>query len=315
MAEDYYQVLGVPKNASKDQIKKAYKKLAIKHHPDKNKGDKASEEKFKKINEAYAVLSNDEKRRQYDQFGAEGFSNRFSQEDIFSGFDFGNIFSEFGFDGGSGQNIFSSFFGGSPGKKSNFSFDFGGQQSDQRSGQRRRANSQPAGENIETELELSFLEAVEGGKKTISFNTGQGIDKLVLAIPAGIEQGKKLKLKNKGNPHPMTGIRGDLYCRIKVRPHEKYERDGYDIILKQTVKITDLLLGGSINTETLNGKQIELKIPPLSKNNSFLRIKGKGIVNPKGENGSLLIKLVAKIPEKITEEQEELILKLRDLNL
>lgn len=315
MAEDYYQLLGVSKNASKDQIKKAYKKLAIKHHPDKNKGDKASEEKFKKINEAYAVLSNDEKRRQYDQFGAEGFSNRFSQEDIFSGFDIGNIFSEFGFDGGSGQNIFSSFFGGAQGKKSNFSFDFGGQQSDQRSSQRRSANSQPAGKDIETELELTFLESVQGGKKTISFNTGQGIDKLVLAIPAGIESGKKLKLKNKGNPHPMTGIRGDLYCRIKVQPHEKFERDGYDIILKQEVKITDLLLGGSINTETLKGKQIELRIPPLSKNNSFLRIKGKGIINPKGEDGNLLIKLIAKIPEKVTKEQEELILKLRDLNL
>ncbi len=113
----------------------------------------------------------------------------------------------------------------------------------------------------------------------------------------------------------MTGIRGDLYCRIKVQPHEKFERDGYDIILKQEVKITDLLLGGSINTETLKGKQIELRIPPLSKNNSFLRIKGKGIINPKGEDGNLLIKLIAKIPEKVTKEQEELILKLRDLNL
>jgi len=315
MADDYYQVLGVSKNATKDQIKKAYKKLAIKHHPDKNKGDKASEEKFKKINEAYAVLSNEEKRRQYDQFGAEGFSNRYSQEDIFSGFDFGNIFNEFGSNGGSGQNPFSSFFGGSGGKKSNYSFDFGGQPSEKRSEQRRKTNSQPAGDNIETELELTFLESVQGGKKTISFNTGQGIDKLVLAIPAGIEQGKKLKLKNKGNPHPLTGIRGDLYCRIKVQPHEKYERDGNNIILKQTVKITDLLLGGSINTETLDGKKIDLKIPPLSKNNSFLRIKGKGITNPKGEDGSLLIQLVAQTPDKLTKEQEELILKLKALDL
>ncbi|NQU64087.1 MAG: J domain-containing protein, partial [SAR324 cluster bacterium] len=122
MAKDYYKILGVQKDANKAEIKKMYKTLALKYHPDKNKGDKASEEKFKKISEAYAVLSDDEKRKQYDQFGSEGFSNRYSQEDIFKGFDVGNLFEEFGI----GNNIFSSFFGGSggqSGRMSGFSFN------------------------------------------------------------------------------------------------------------------------------------------------------------------------------------------------
>ncbi len=305
MAEDYYKTLGVSRNASKEEIKKAYKKLALKYHPDKNKGDKASEEKFKKISEAYAVLIDDEKKRQYDQFGAEGFSNRYSQEDIFKGFDIGSIFDEFGF----GNNVFSSIFGGGgrkPGRQaSNYSFNFGNGQFAGNSGFGTAPH--PRGQQkTELELTLTLEEAVVGGKKTVSFNTDSGIDKIILAIPQGIEAGKKLKVKGKGVVDPNTGQRGDLYCKISISPHPIFKREGNDLVMEKEVRLTDLVLGASVNITTLDKKQIELKIPANSRNNTILRIKGKGIRKSKGSSGNLLIRLSAMLPEKLTPQQKEL---------
>ncbi|MBU2645191.1 DnaJ domain-containing protein [bacterium] len=311
MAEDYYTTLGVQKNASKEEIKKAYKKLAMKYHPDKNKGDKASEERFKKISEAYAVLSDNEKKKQYDQFGAEGFSNRYSQEDIFKGFDIGSIFEEFGF----GNNIFTTFSGGggrkSARRRSGVPFDFENGLFSGSSG------SGVPREPQKTELELSLTleEAVIGGKKTVSFNTGSGVDKIILAIPPGIEAGKKLKVKGKGLSDPYTGQRGDLYCRIVIEPHPVFKREGSDLIMEKEVKLTDLVLGATINISTLDKKHIELKIPANSKNSSLLRIKGKGVPNSKGGPGNLLIRLSAILPEKLTPKQKELFKELSKTGL
>ncbi len=316
MAEDYYKILGVNKNASKDEIKKAYKKLAMKYHPDKNKGNKKSEERFKIINEAYAVLSDDNKRKQYDNFGAENFSNRFSQEDIFKGFDFGSIFEEFGF--GGGGDVFSNFFGGGKrprsGQGQSFSFDFGGNPFAARDA---RSRNQAQNRNLDREIALllTLEEAIAGGKKTVSFDSGAGIDRIVIVIPMGIEEGKKLKVKGKGGIDPMTGQRGDLFCQIKISPHPEFKRDGNDLIAEKDVKITDLVLGGLINVTTLDRKRIELKIPPLTKNNSFLRIKGKGVPTRKGISGNLLVKLSAQLPDKITDKQKKLFEKLADTGL
>jgi len=314
MAEDYYQTLGLSKGASKAEIKKSYKKLAMKYHPDKNKGDKSSEEKFKKISEAYAVLSDDEKRVQYDQFGAEGFSNRYSQEDIFKGFDIGNMFEEFGF----GDNIFSSFFGGGgrrPGRQaSNHSFNFGNGsfQGNTRPGSSARPQKQ---QKTELELTLTLEEAVIGGKKTVSFSTESGVDKINLAIPPGIEQGKKLKVKGKGVVDPYTGQRGDLYCKINISPHPLFKRDGDDLIMEKEIKLTDLVLGATVNITTLDNKRIELKVPPHSKNNTMLRIKGKGVAKNKGSDGNLLVRLSAALPEKLTPRQQELFEELSQTGL
>lgn len=312
MAENYYKILGVEKKASKEQIKKAYKKLAFKFHPDKNQGNKQSEEKFKKINEAYAVLSNDDKRRQYDQFGAEDFSNRFSQEDIFRGFDLGQIFEEFGF----GQDLFSNILGaGSPsGRKTPFSFDFGGGSFGQKANFGREGNQRPV-RDAEMELQLTLEEAVRGGKKTIALNSGSGVDKIILTVPAGIEEGKKLKVKGKGTVDPISGRRGDLYCKISIIPHQIFKREGQDLIMDKEVKLTALVLGGSVNITTLDQKNIELKIPALTKNNSFLRVKGKGVPVSAGKKGNLLVRLSARLPLKVDEKQKELFKELAETDL
>ena len=314
MAEDYYRVLGVKKEATKEEIKKAYKKLAMKFHPDKNKGNKASEEKFKTINEAYAVLSDEGKRKQYDNFGAEGFSNRFSQEDIFKGFDAGNIFDEFGF----GGDLFSSFFGGGQksrgGSAQSFNFGggnpFGGGQS-----QGNRSSARSRNYDRELELKLTLEEAIVGGKKSISFNAGVGMDHIMIAIPPGIEEGKKLKVKGKGSIDSQTGQRGDLFCKITIAPHPLFKREGNDLVTEKEVKLTELILGGAVNVTTLDSVHIELKIPPLSRNNSFLRIKGKGVATARGIPGNLLVKLSAKMPEQLTDKQKSLFEKLAKTGL
>lgn len=329
MAEDYYKLLGVSKNAGKDEIKKAYRKLALKYHPDQNKGDKGAEEMFKKINEAYAVLSDDQKRKQYDTFGAEGFSRRYSQEDIFRNFDMGSIFKEFGFGGNfGGGSFFSDLFGGgrSRGRSSgrrNFSgggnpfsgfsgtggFSGGGFPGGNFSG-----GSQP--QTAETELTISLEDAVLGSRRRISLDTGSGIETIDVNIPKGISGGQKLRLKGKGPMDPMSGGRADLHCKIKIAPHRLFKVSGKDLILEQDVPITQMVLGGKVRVDTIDGGTIELKVPKLSKNGSMLRVKGKGLPGVKGAaDGNLLVKLMAKIPTALDENQKQLFEKLKETGL
>jgi curved DNA-binding protein len=317
MAEDYYKLLGVNKNATKDEIKKAFRKLALKYHPDKNKDNKSAEEMFKKINEAYAVLSNDEKRKQYDMFGAEGFSRRFTQEDIFRGVDLNSIFSEFGL----GGDIFSRFFGGGRGRRgsrSRSSFDFGSQ--DPFGGgfgspggpggfnfNRQNARRGHAPQQSEVELQVSLEDVVFGTKKRVSLDTGHGVETVDISIPKGIEDGQKLRLKGKGAPDPFTGQRGDIYCKINVAPHPVFKRKGKDLVMEKEVKLTEMVLGGKTRVTTLDNKTIELKIPANSRNNSLLRVKGKGIPGLKdAADGNLLVRLQAKLPDHIDKAQEKL---------
>ena len=191
MPDDYYQILGVNKAASEDEIKKAYRKLAMKYHPDHTKGDKAAEEKFKKISEAYAVLSDKEKRKQYDTFGSEGFHQRFSQEDIFKGFDFSDILREFGFGGaesftGPGGRTRFSFGGGSPfGSESFF-------------GSRAGHQAQMKGSDLVYELPLSLSEVITGTSKVVSFNHNGRTERLTVKIPKGMISGKKTAVGREG---------------------------------------------------------------------------------------------------------------------
>jgi curved DNA-binding protein len=307
MAEDYYRVLGVSKNASKDEIKKAFRKLAMKYHPDKNKDNKEAEEKFKKINEAYAVLSNDEKRKQYDMFGAEGFSKRFSQEDIFRGFDFNSTFKEFGIGDLFGGSFFSDLFGGGRrGRRRSSSYGFqnpfGG-----RPGGFSQSGGSPSPQRAETELQVSLEEVIIGAKKRVSLDTGKGVETIEVSIPKGIEEGQKMRLKGKGPMDPYSGQRGDLYCKIKISPHPVFKRNGNDLIAEKEVKLTELVLGGKIRVTTIDNQQIDLKIPPNSKNNCTLRIKGKGIPASKGKPaGNLLVRLHARLPGSLNETQKKL---------
>ena len=317
MPKDYYKVLGVDKKASKDEIKKAYRKLAMKYHPDKNKDNKEAEEKFKEISEAYAVLSNDEKRKQYDQFGAEGFSRRFSQEDIFRGFDLGSIFKEFGLgDTIFGNDLFSNLF--ARGRKSrhqayNFNMEgdpFSGQQGFQQ--QEESRSSQDA----EAELQVTLEDIFFGNTKRISFKSPQGIDNLNVKIPIGIETGQKLRLKGKGPEDSFSGQRGNLFCKIIVAPHPRFKRKGQDLILDLEIKLSLAMLGGKVRIVTLDNQNIDLKIPPHTQNNACLRIKGKGIPSTRNKPaGNLLVKIHPKLPSQLNSEQKKLIEDLAKLGL
>lgn len=312
MAEDYYKLLGVNKSASKDEIKKAFRKLALQYHPDQNKDNPAAEEKFKKINEAYAVLGNDEKRKQYDMYGADGFSRRFSQEDIFRGVDFNSIFKEFGFGGRSGSSFFGDLFGrgargGSRQRQSSGFQDpfrggggFGGFGGGNFGGQ-------PQPQKAETELKVSLEDAYSGAKKRVSLDTGAGVETVDVTIPRGIAEGQKLRLKSKGPVDPGTGQRGDLYCKISINPHRVYQLKGKDLVIEAEVPLTEMILGGKVRVATPDNNTIELKVPRLSKNNAMLRIKGKGMPGTQGKpDGNLLIKLQAKLPTELDDAQQKL---------
>ncbi|MCJ7594464.1 MAG: DnaJ domain-containing protein, partial [Desulfobacterales bacterium] len=199
-SKDYYKVLGISRSATPEEIKKAYRKLAMQYHPDRNKGDKGAEAKFKEISEAYAVLSDGEKRKQYDRFGAEGFGRRFTQEDIFRDFDFGSIFKEFGFGGGGRgqQHIFSQVFGGggrgqSRGQGSPFNASY-----DRFSGQPHAVK----GQDLVYELSLTLEEAAATTSKIVSYSDGGSQEKVSVKVPAGISTGKKLRLQGKGQAGP-----------------------------------------------------------------------------------------------------------------
>lgn len=326
MADDYYSILEVSKNSDPDEIKKAFRKLALKYHPDQNKDNKQAEEKFKKINEAYAVLSDKEKRKQYDMFGAEGFSRRYSQEDIFRNFDVGSIFKEFGFGGGGGSSrggggFFSDMFGGGRrqsqgrgggggGFQNPFS-GFGGGGASQQQHQQ-----QPPPPPSETELHVTLEDVVMGSKKRISLDSGNGIETMDITIPKGIESGQKLRLKGKGALNPMTGQRGDLFCKIVVDPHKRFKQNGKDLNLEMGVPLLDMILGGKVRITTLDNSTFDLKVPKLSKNNSLLRIKGKGIPGIKGStDGNLMVRLQAILPTELDENQEKLFQQLAESDL
>jgi len=300
MAEDYYEVLGVKKGASQDEIKKAYRKLAMKYHPDHAKGDKAAEEKFKKISEAYAVLSDKDKRKEYDTFGAEGFRQRFSQEDIFRGFDFGDIFREFGFGGdffsgrGRGSGVRFNFGGGSP---------FGSQAG--------RQQARMKGSDLVYELPLTLREVANGATKTVSLQHQGYSEKVTVKIPKGLISGKKLRLAGKGSPSALGGPPGDLFIQAKVLDDPLYYAEKYDLYLNHELKLSEALLGTSISVSTLDGKKLSLKIPPGTSPGTKMRMPGQGLPHMKGnKKGDLYVKIKVKLPRQLTDEQKKLIEKL-----
>jgi curved DNA-binding protein len=288
MSEDYYKLLGVNKGASDAEIKKAYRKLAMKYHPDHTKGDKSAEEKFKKISEAYAVLSDKDKRKEYDTFGSEGFRQRFSQEDIFRGFDFGDIFREFGFGGAD----FSGARGG--GRRFNFG---GGQQ-----------QARVKGSDLVYELPLTLREVATGASKTVSFqHQGRG-ENLTVKIPQGLITGKQVRLAGKGNPSPYGGPPGDLYIKSKVLDDRMFSVQEYDLYLNQALKLSEAILGITISVPTIDDKQLSLKIPAGTKHGTKMRLSGHGLPHMKdGKKGDLYIRIQLIIPKNLTKEQKKLV--------
>jgi curved DNA-binding protein len=306
---DYYKILGVDRNASESEMKKAYRKLAMKYHPDRTQGDKSAEEMFKKISEAYAVLSDKEKRKQYDTFGASGFSQRYSQEDIFRGFNFGDIFKEFGFDDSSFANMFMG--GGGRGRR--FGFSFGG---DPFSAYTAGQGAQVKGPDLVYELPLTLQEVLSGTTKIIALEQGGQQKKIEVKIPRGMATGKKLRLAGKGQPGALGGPPGDLYIQAKVLDDPVFSVVGHDLYVDREIKLTEALLGTQTKIPTVDGKNLNLKIPPGTQHHTKMRMKGYGLPEmKKGQRGNLYARIVVKTPKRLNKRQKALIQELSETGL
>jgi DnaJ-class molecular chaperone len=269
MARDFYEVLGIPRDASDADVKKAYRKLARQYHPDRNPGDKAAEAKFKEIQEAHDVLGNKDKRAKYDQFGHAGDGpgpfpggNPFGGE----GSPFGG-FSTGGFEAGDLGEILRQFgmggMGGGPGRR------------------RGRARAEPPAP-AEAEVAVPFLTAAAGGKISLSIN-GRSVD---VKVPAGIQEGKKLRLAGQGPGG------GDLHVRVKIEPHPYFRREGDNVILEVPLSLAEAALGTKVDVPTVHGSQVTVKVPPGASSGSRLRLRGKGIAG-----GDQLIEVKVVVPK------------------
>jgi curved DNA-binding protein len=304
---DYYEVLGVSRKASKDEIKRAYRKLALKYHPDRNKGNKEAEERFKEINEAYAVLSDKEKRQQYDTFGAEGFHQRFTQEDIFRNFNFGDIFQDLGFS----DDIFSTLFGRNLGRGARRSNVGGaGPGFGQFFKQGPSGYEQPApqrGGDLVTDLHITLEEAATGSERRLGLGGRGASGEIAVKIPRGIRSGQKLRLGGKGQASPYGGKTGDLFIQIHVRNHSTFKREEDDIIVEKEISFSQAVLGTTIEVPTLDGNRW-VKVPAGTQNQTRLRLKGQGISHMKGGGkGDLYVKVIVKIPKRLTGKQKDLV--------
>lgn len=284
--KDYYKILGVEKTASEEEIKKAFRKLAHAHHPDKSGGDEA---KFKEASEAYAVLSDKKKREQYDNFGsagAGGFQGAGFDPSQF-GFDFSG-FGNQGFDPGDLSDILSSIFGG------------------------RRVRR---GRDVAVDIELSFQESVFGVERKVEINSKLVKQKEVkISVPPGIDDGQMIRLTGMGETLE-GGMPGDLYVKVHVRRHPVLRKEGFNLIMDLPVKLTEALLGSERIIPTLDG-EITLKIPTGTKHGTILRVKGKGVpFDQSGKRGDLYTRVSVQLPEKLSKDQKKLIEELQKQGL
>lgn len=305
--KDLYTVLGVSKSSSPDEIKKAYRKLAMQYHPDKNPGDKKAEEKFKEISSAYDVLSDPEKKRNYDQFGSP-------DGNPFAGAGAGGPFGGFrhqrnggaGSQGFSGEDPFADIFGDAFGDL----FRGGGMGSAAGGARQQRSRQPTRGSDLRYTLAITFEEAASGAEKVIHFVRQSGAkeesSKLSVTVPAGVRDGQRLKLTGEGD-RLSAGTPGDLYVIIQVQPHVLFEREDADVILEVPVSFTQAILGAEVEIPTLFGKA-QIKIPTGTHTGQVLRLKGKGF--PKmgtGTSGDMLVRVLVDTPNKITAKEKEML--------
>lgn len=312
---DYYETLGVSKNSSANDIKKAYRKLALKYHPDKNKGNKGAEERFKQISEAYAVLSDPEKKQQYDTYGSTNFHQRYSQEDIFRNFDLNDILRQFGFGMGGGRpqqsRPFMNSGGGSP-----FESIFSGGSMRGGGGCGGGCGPQTKGQDMTYQITVTLEDILHGADRSISLRKNGVAEQVSVKIPKGIEEGKKLRLRGKGGASANGGPSGDLYLKVEIAPNENFIRDSDDLVVTKLIKFSEACLGGKIEVESLEGKKFMVKIPAGSVNGARLRIPGHGLpAGPSGDRGNLYVKLGVEVPEELSKEQMELIEQLKEAGL
>lgn len=303
---DYYKILQVDKKASADQIKKAYRKLARKYHPDVNPGDKEAEKKFKEINEANEVLSNPENREKYDKYGehwkhgeeyekAQQQQRQYQQSQNYGG-NYGG-FSRGDFGGGEDfSDFFQSMFGGA-------GAGFG-------RSSRGGASGKFKGQDVEAELNLHLRDAAKTHQKTFEING----KKVRITIPAGIADGQKIKLKGHGNPGFNGGPNGDLFITFNISEDHHFKRNGDNLSSMVEIDLYTAVLGGEVTIPTLDGS-VNLVVKPETQNNTKVRLKGKGfpIYKKEGEFGDLFVTYLVKLPTHLTQREKELFQELKNI--
>lgn len=281
---DYYEILGVPRDASQEDIKKAYRKLAMRYHPDKNKGDKAAEEKFKEASEAYAVLSDPEERKKYDarsrtgtyEFTGRGFE---TPEDIFG--------------------RFSDIFGDLWGHLGERTGPFG----------RTTTRARPRrGEDFHHEITIDFKEAVTGTEKTLTITRNGERTRVRLRIPPGIQSGQQFRIERAGYPGTGSMPPGDLLVTVHVKPDPRFTREGDDIVVDVFVPFTTAIFGGKALVETPRGS-LMITVPPRTQSGKYLRVAGQGFDRINGTRGDLRARVLITVPTTLTPEQESLLRK------
>lgn len=293
MSKDYYKILGIEKGASKDEIKKAFRKLAHEHHPDKSSGNA---DKFKEASEAYSVLSDDQKRAQYDQFGSAGGPQGFGGGG-FNGQGFDFDFSQFGFGGQNGVefdlgDILGGIFGGGRGRVRK-------------------------GANITIDAEITFKESVFGAERPVSYTKSSTKKKesFTIKIPPGMENGEMLRVTGRGEEidggHP-----GDLYVRVHVKADKHLRKEGHNLVTTINLKLTEAILGGERVLQTPDG-DLTIKIPENISHGEILRVRGKGIAYEHGssQRGDLLVRILVEMPKKLNKESRKLIEQLKEQGL
>ncbi|KAE8177638.1 DnaJ C-terminal domain-containing protein [Photobacterium carnosum] len=292
---DFYEVLGVAKTASEKEIKKAYKKLAMKFHPDKNPDDPTAADKFKEVKAAYEILMDKEKRTAYDQFGHNAFENpgmgggRGGQQGFGQQAGYGDFEDMFG---GAFGDMFSNARGGQGG--------FGG----------RHSTRPQKGEDLQYTMEIDLEDAISGASRVIDLPVFEGRTqtnkKLNIKIPAGIEEGGRIRLSGKGHPGINGGPQGDVYIQMNIRPHPRYTREGNNLLCKATTDFVTAALGGKVEVNTLGGA-ISLKIPEGTQTGRKFRLKEKGVTDRKGNTGDLIVQLIIETPLNLSDRQKELL--------
>jgi curved DNA-binding protein len=291
MAEDFYQVLGVSRNSSDAELKKAHRSLSKENHPDSKPDDKVAAEKFKSVQEAYSVLSDSEKRQKYDRFGHAAFEGGRGGGSPFGGgqVDLGDLFGG----GGGGGFDFGDLFGG------------GG----------RRAPRARKGQDVEATIDVPFNTAAEGGSYSLTVNTLGTPEQITARIPAGVDSGSVIRLSGQGHPGMGGGPNGDLMVKIKVAPHPYFRRDGANLLVDVPISLTEAALGAKVDVPTLSEGLITVTVPAGSASGTRLRLRGKGIINRKtNEPGDLYAIIQIVVPKELDDRSRELLEEFAELH-
>jgi len=346
--KDYYSTLGVAKTATEKEIKQAYRKLARKHHPDVNPGDKSAESRFKEINEAYEVLGDADKRRKYDELGANwrmyeqaGAGQAPGGARGFDPSQFGGGGWNVNFGGGSGgggsrtmtEDEMRDMFGDANPFSDFFKTFFGGAGpaagGDEFGGARRPRAARPrgprAGRDIEQEIELGLEDAFRGTMRRLAITHDGHARTVDVRIPAGVGDGSRVRISGEGGVGSGGAQSGDLYLRIRLAPHPAFERKGRDLYTRVTIPLTTAVLGGEAEVRTLGGKPLRLKIPPTTQNAQVFRLKGHGMPvagkpsgspgSPESDTGDLYATVDVELPRELGAEQRKFFEELRKLEV